>query len=157
VITLTLKKLDDGSNVTFSAARDSCEVDHDGKLLRFFAYIGDSDDTGEPLYIAYVLSDDKSDSKRGQIRVGIDTGMVAWKTRSGFVKGANLESALRKGPSAMKAAALRGARSGFRFGLLYVVIKEIGMHVIRNGSPRQQHYYVSPDGPDFLGPTYLRA
>jgi hypothetical protein len=154
VITLTFKRVSDGQSITVSAARETLQYTDSGMLLSFHAYVGPSDD-----YVPYVLTTDNSSSKKAAMRTGIDGAIAAWKTRSGYIAGANSGPALRKGPNAMRAAALAGVQRGFKYGLLWVAAKEVVTHVAHRILPKApthpKHYYVSTDGPDLVGPIYL--
>jgi hypothetical protein len=160
MISLQLQLASSQTAFTIGAAQETLKYTNSGLLLGFHAYIGLSDHD-EPLYIAYVLSHDNSARKKSEIHATTDAAIVSWKMQNGYVEGANSSAALRKGPNAMRAAALTGAKRGFKYGLLWVAAKEIATHIyhsIEEGKNRhQQHYYVSPDGPDFLAPIYLKV
>jgi len=137
---------------TFSVIDESCETDRDGALLSFWAYAGQNEDD-RPHFVPYALSHDRSHSHKNLIS---DMLTVAARTARGYVSGSNAAEAIRKGPKAMGASALRGAGRGVFYGVVIASGRELCRYALRATGVSKPHYYVSPDGPDFLGPIHLK-
>lgn len=160
-IDLTFNRASDGSKITVSATRDSIQYTRSGVLLSFHAYAGKTDE-GDDLYLPYVLSNDNSSGKKSMLQKAIDKAIegaiVLGKTGHGYIKGANLDDAIRKSPNAMRASGLAGAKTGFKHGFLLVAAKEIVSHVVGlDALNNRKHYYVTTDGPDLHGPIKLNV
>ena len=153
--TLTLQSVDTGETLQVFVAEESVHVDAAGHATSFLAFIGNNANH-EPLYIPYVLSDDRHPGRKQAIHATLETLRVLRVTvRAGksYVDNANELKALREGPDAMHARGLKGARSGLMYGLLYFGLGEIRRHIKKSTERNHDHYYISPSGPDFYGPV----
>jgi hypothetical protein len=151
MITFQAQHVEDRQWVNVYAQVESVKVSQNGNILAFSALSHTGED-GEPHFIPYVLSHDRSHSHKDAIHQAINAVLVAGSTARGYVKGANSLEAFKMGPGrGMVVQGLKGARGGFLWGVGAMLLKEIVGHIlVSDNSP---HYYVSPYGPDLHAPV----